>query len=237
MVLSLLWTALLLPSWSLAIILGSIAIPIVIFLFTDYADFIALGPGGTPQTVAGYMRVKALAMAALHDVYNAETLSSVKSGCLQSLPDRGPRPTIRGIAPHRQITQRASKEMYARLSAEIAQLSRERDDLELGVSWFEKHNTALFTNRPARLTPHGEICHAHPLDGSMHLTLHPADVKIVLEARWGERHPLARGGSFEMFVPETFVMIYAPRTEQDIEAVMRIVRASVAYVGGDELES
>lgn len=44
-------------------------------------------------------------------------------------------------------------------------------------------------------------------DGSLHLTLHPKDVKLVLERGWGQRHPLARGGFFERFVPVGFVMV------------------------------
>lgn len=225
-------TALAQPSWPLAIIIGLVSIPAIIYLYADYEAFLALGPGGTPQTIAGYLRVKTLSMTALRDVYEPGTLLATSAGYLQALTDRGTRPVIRGIAPHRQITQRASRQLYKMLSAEVAGLCVGRDELRLGVSWFEKQNIALFTTTATRLSPHGEICHAHPSDGSMHLTLHPADVKIVLNARWGERHPLARGGAFEMFVPETFVMVYAPRTEQDIDVMMQIIRASIAYVGG-----
>lgn len=58
----------------------------------------------------------------------------------------------------------------------------------------------MATNGPAesalgpaakRLTCGGEVCHSHPSDGSLHLVLHPADVRAVLEKGWGERHPLA----------------------------------------------
>jgi hypothetical protein len=53
---------------------------------------------------------------------------------------------------------------------------------------------------------------------------------VVLEAGWGERHPLARGGWFEKFVPEGFVMVYAPRGEEDVEVLVRIVRAGAWFV-------
>ena len=68
------------------------------------------------------------------------------------------------------------------------------------------------------------------------MTVHPADAKIVLEAGWGERHPLSRGGRFERFVPAGFVMIYAPRDEADIETVMRIIEAATWFVGGGEMQ-
>ena len=66
----------------------------------------------------------------------------------------------------------------------------------------------------------------------MHLTLHPADSRAVLEAGWGERHPLSRGGAFERFVPENFVMVYAPRDEEEIEMVVRLILAARWFVSG-----
>ena len=66
----------------------------------------------------------------------------------------------------------------------------------------------------------------------MHLTLHPADAKAVLESGWGERHPLARGGWCRRFVPKEFVLVYAPREEGEVEVVMEIVAASVWWVSG-----
>jgi hypothetical protein len=65
------------------------------------------------------------------------------------------------------------------------------------------------------------------------MTLHPADAKIVLEAGWGERHPLARGGWFERFVPRDFVMIYSPVEECDLEIILTIIKAAVWNVSGD----
>jgi hypothetical protein len=76
------------------------------------------------------------------------------------------------------------------------------------------------------------VCHAHPSDGSLHLTLHPADVAAVLEARWGERHPLGSGGWLSQFVPRGFVLVYAPRDEHEVQVVMRIVAAAIWWVGG-----
>jgi hypothetical protein len=65
------------------------------------------------------------------------------------------------------------------------------------------------------------------------MTLHPADAKIVLEAGWGERHPLARGGWFERFVPRDFVMIYSPMEECDLATIVQIIKAAVWNVSGD----
>ena len=76
----------------------------------------------------------------------------------------------------------------------------------------------------------------HPSDGSLHLTLHPADARIVLEKRWGERHPLARGGWCTRFVPSGFLMVYAPRNQGELEVVMEIIKAAVWWVGGWSVE-
>lgn len=66
----------------------------------------------------------------------------------------------------------------------------------------------------------------------MHLTLHPADAKLVLEHGWGERHPLARGGWCRRFVPKEFTLIYAPRDEREVDIVMQVVAASIWWVSG-----
>lgn len=208
-------------------------------LHKDYHAYLALGPGGTPATISGYLRVKTLSFFTLRQPHlpgptPAHLLNT--SGHLIQLPSRGfPRPNTRGIAPHRQTTQRASKMLYAQLAASIQQMGIGNPAFELGTSCFEKHGTGLFSLSPVKRTCRGEICHAHPSDGSMHMTLHPADAQIVMEAAWGERHPLARGGWFERFVPGGFVMVYAPTKQEDVETLMRIVEAAALWVSGMEI--
>ena len=68
------------------------------------------------------------------------------------------------------------------------------------------------------------------------MTLHPADAKLVLESGWGERHPLARGGWFERFVPAGFIMVYAPRTSEEVATVLRIVEAAVWWIADETVE-
>jgi hypothetical protein len=50
-----------------------------------------------------------------------------------------------------------------------------------------------------------------------------------------ERHPLARGGWCCRFVPAGFTMIYAPRTEKEVETVMTIIKAGVCWVRGERV--
>lgn len=98
-----------------------------------------------------------------------------------------------------------------------------------------------------RATCKGEVCHAHPSDGSLHLTLHPADVRVVLEKGWGQRHPMAREEEgcwwwalvkrWYSAVPAGFVMVYAPRDEEEVAVVLEIVRAAVGWISGKGLKA
>lgn len=107
-----------------------------------------------------------------------------------------------------------------------------------GTSCLEKHGPGLFATHPVNRTRHcsAEIMHAHPSDGSMHLTMHPADAALVLSQAWGERHPLSSGGWLARFVPPGFVMVYAPRTEEEVEIVMAIIKAAAWWVGDVDVD-
>lgn len=64
------------------------------------------------------------------------------------------------------------------------------------------------------------------------MNLHPDDARVVLEKGWGERHPLARGGWMIAYVPQEFVMVYAPRDRTELDVVCRIVEAAAFWVTG-----
>lgn len=119
-------------------------------------------------------------------------------------------------------------------------------DLHIGTSCFEKHGTGLFCKEPVRRTCQGEVVHLHPTDGSMHLTLHPNDAKTVVEAGWGEMHPLAGvfGPHRRWFMkwmsphmPVGFTLLYAPQSEEDIRVVEKIIRAAALHVNGREIRA
>lgn len=146
---------------------------------------------------------------------------------------------VRGIAPHRQLDQKISTVLFGVLRASIQELGAgNARRLRNGTSCLEKHGPGLFAVSPVNRTRHcsGEIMHAHPSDGSMHLTMHPADAALVLSQAWGERHPLSSGGWLARFVPPGFVMVYAPRNEEEVEIVMGIVKAAAWWVGGVDVD-
>jgi hypothetical protein len=80
-----------------------------------------------------------------------------------------------------------------------------------------------------------EFAHVHgKQDGSLHLVLSEADAALVLERGWGELHLMAGQRLRDLSLPNGLIMIYAPRTMDEIVTVLRIVRASWAYAKGDQ---
>lgn len=120
-----------------------------------------------------------------------------------------------GIAPQRQLDQHGSLYYYKSLQDIMKQLAdRQPTKLYMGRSSIEKHGLAMFARHAQSNDRHAEICHVHESDHSMHMSLHPDDIKHMLEKGWGQRHPLAsRNRVLKMPVPSNFVMVYAPRCE------------------------
>lgn len=216
------------------------------FVHQDYCKFLSLGPGGTPSTWLGFLKIKLLGLWAINDPYMPPPIPPEiylnrpaylsKSELVQR---KGARPIVQGIAPHRQLNQRPTSADFQKLRENIDSMGdRWPRRLRHGTSCLEKHGPGLFALQPINASRHcsGEVCHAHPSDGSMHLTLHPADAAIVILRGWGERHPLSSGGWLARFVPQGFCMVYAPRNEAEVEVVRKIVAAAVWWVGGVDVD-
>ena len=165
-------------------ILISILLPAYRFILKDYHAFLALGPGGTPSTFAGYLRVTYLRLFTIRDPFQPPSLAlptCPQGSYLSRLPQRsGPRPVTAGIAPHRQLNQKCSPDLHHALRRAFHNLAAEYPSLlRKGNSCFEKHGLALFLSAcaqsappdtaahptPSHLNPTcqdtGEICHLH----------------------------------------------------------------------------
>jgi hypothetical protein len=105
------------------------------------------------------------------------------------------------------------------------------------TSVLEKSGDALLLN-PNIATPHKiakankrEIAHVHTGVGSgdysLHLVLSPTDCKEVITKAWGERMPLAG-----TLVPQEYLIIYTPRTEEEVAVVKDIIDAAIAFMTG-----
>jgi len=74
-----------------------------------------------------------------------------------------------------------------------------------------------------------EFCHLHALPaGSVHLTLPAALMRQSVELGWAESHPIVLSG-----LPfKQIVMVYAPRTDDELDVVMMLVNASRSFALG-----
>ncbi|KAF5125660.1 hypothetical protein E5D57_010350 [Metarhizium anisopliae] len=217
--------------------------PLLVLVHNDYENFLSLGPGGTSPTFYGYLQISWWRLWALRDPFTPPAHLAVNhaspSGTLrsQSLPYRsGPRPRVVGIAPQRQLDQHGARNSYHTLRRAMVKLGN-GSPLKFGTerSCVEKHGLALFAKHALWTNCQGEIVHVHDSDHSMHMCLHPDDIGEVLAKGWGQMHPLARKGWFlQMPVAPNFVMIYAPRNEQELQIVYRIIEAAIWYISEEK---
>ncbi|KAL3496112.1 hypothetical protein BJX62DRAFT_232621 [Aspergillus germanicus] len=222
--------------------------------YRDYQSYLALGPGGPPYNALGWLGVKLVFNPFKRDMFGTEVYDrkialGERSGFLMDLPVReGQRPRMGSFAvPQRQVEQVPSREIKDKLMTEYAAfLTRNNHIIDRVPSILEKYTEAAHVCHDIKLTPVGEqmkreICHVHGTsDHSVHVTLAPADCKRVIESGWGQRFPLAGTSLFRNLtfgrlpvIPMEYILVYAPRSKEEIGAVMGIIKASVQYVTGE----
>lgn len=220
---------------------------------SDYSNFIALGPGGTPQTWNGFKRVSLLEILGKIDVAKPPPNPSGQQGYLKDLEVRqGERPKVAGIAPHHQLNQRSKPDIYKYLEGRVFRWNaKTASRIQIETSFMEKHTKGIRAQRD-RITQKrfhtfgGEIAHPHKVGGSLHVMLHPADIETVINMCWGERHPIANVSTSWLWyffsfedrppIPEHMCLIYAPRNRAEVLIVERIVKAGIAFVAGPGAE-
>ena len=71
-----------------------------------------------------------------------------------------------------------------------------------------------------------EFAHIHPdPDHSLHAMLPTETVSEAIAAGWAEPHPVALRG----LIPPTAVKHYAPRDEEELDVIVRLVRAAHVF--------
>ena len=74
-----------------------------------------------------------------------------------------------------------------------------------------------------------EFCHIHPPPhGSLHLILPRRIGEVADRLGWAETHAIAKVG----MLPDTIMLAYAPRNEQELEVVLFLVTASYEFARG-----
>ncbi|KAL4931782.1 uncharacterized protein BDV17DRAFT_288366 [Aspergillus undulatus] len=219
----------------------------------DYEAYLALGPGGPPYNIAGWLVVRLIFNPLRREmfgtlVYDRKIEDGDNGQFLGELPLRkGERPAMGAMTPpQRQINQWPSQEVKGKLMAEYgAFLDRNAHLVNRVPSILERYTDAAHVCAAVPLTPVAkemkrEICHVHGTsDHSVHVMLAPADCKRVINAGWGQRFSLAGSSIFKTMtfgrmaaIPTEYVFVYAPRDEEEIKIVMGIVKASVQYMTG-----
>jgi hypothetical protein len=146
---------------------------------------------------------------------------------------RGPRPRTTSTFPHSQVDQQPDdlgpREGLARrafslpgvierpscVSVPGARALVLADDQPVGPA------TAFIAQR--------EFAHLHPgPDWSLHLALPDATADLAIERGWAELHLIARSED----LPGSVVLVYAPRDQDEVDAVWALVQASCEYARG-----
>ena len=142
------------------------------------------------------------------------------------LPSRhGPRPRTHKAPPHTQLDAEPDKELIDQLASLCFSLSHVNEaPTRISVTG----TRALVADAAAPFDANRsmigrEFAHIHP-DGSMHLSL-PANVATAaVDAGWAEPHPMAA------HMAPGMVMLYTPRSTDELDTIWGLVRASHSFV-------
>ena len=103
---------------AIAIPLAGASTAFLIWCIKDYRAFLALGPGGVPYNIVGWtaitILVRPFALSEKNATWTGDYPSEGAHQDILNLPPRkGGRAKLSGIAPHRQMTQKAPESMKA----------------------------------------------------------------------------------------------------------------------------
>lgn len=240
------------PQATLAIALTAlgISIPTLSYAIASYRGYLALGRGGMPYNVFGWALQGLLQLLAKGDTRDPSLFSNPRNRKATEphggktffdtpIPERaGDCPDVPGyVAPQRQTSQQPadgevmSKRMRAYLDGVVivntGVLMSKSSGLEgVGTPAVFLDVSSGATEMPGFIRGiKGETAHVHP-ECSSHITLSMADAEEVVRKGWGERHRLS--GVWPM--PWSYVLIYAPRDDDELEVWETIMKAGLRFV-------
>ncbi|KAF2853220.1 hypothetical protein T440DRAFT_445086 [Plenodomus tracheiphilus IPT5] len=215
----------------------------------DFKSWQTFGTGGTPPTLHGYLKIHRWGLYLLlhrQNLLDPSPLPTTGPSYLnpQRIPHRaGTRPKLtRWTLPQRQIpgkiTPAASYTLH-NLMASFANTPPYSTFIDARPSKTEGGTgTAIYVkpdSKDINLNPSAhkifyELAHVHPADHSLHVYVSPADARLVLERGWGQRFPV------DWLAPPSWIMVYAPRDEEEVEVVREVVRGAVCFAVGTNLK-
>ena len=146
------------------------------------------------------------------------------------LPQRvGPRPVTHKGMPHAQI----GVEPVPDINEELFRRCYALPDVENRATVISVPGARALWLRedlplahPEEIVAGREFAHIHP-DGSLHTALPPERAGEAIQAGWAEPHPMA-----QYMGREGMVMLYTPRTMEELDVIFQLVVDSYNYVTG-----
>lgn len=157
------------------------------------------------------------------------------------VPERpgSPPNIVRWTLPQRQLTQPITKgalEELSNLMQTFATTSPYSEYIETRPSKTEGGTGPAIYVKPDVKTINPvahkifyEVAHVHPKENSLHVYVSPTDAKTVVSRGWGQRFPVT------WLAPPSWIMVYAPRDETELEVIKEIVRAAICHAVGMEV--
>ncbi|KZM28147.1 uncharacterized protein EKO05_0005834 [Ascochyta rabiei] len=212
----------------------------------DFKSWQSLGTGGTPPTLQGYLKIRRWGLYLLYKRQNLldsspipdTGTSYIKPGKLPERPGLPPSIT-RWTLPQRQHPQHITEGALSKLKnlmqtfastspySEYIETRPSKTEGGTGPAIYVKPDVK--TINPVAHKIFYEVAHVHPSENSLHVYVSPKDAKTVVSRGWGQRFPVT------WLAPPSWIMVYAPRNEMELEVVKEIVRAAVCYAVGMEV--
>lgn len=207
-----------------------------------------LGTGGTPPTLRGYLKIRRWGLYLLfqnQNLLDSSPISNEGPSYLSSdkVPKRsGTRPSsTRWTLPQRQHPypiKPTAKKTLSTLMHDLAASPSLSPYIYQAPSKTEGGTGAALYLRPdssPTANPNAskifyEIAHVHPNESSLHVYVSPKDARTVIESGWGQRF------SVPWLAPSSWIHVYAPRDDDEVETVRGIVRAGVCFAVGKSMQ-
>ena len=226
------------------------AIPLLSHAIASYRGFIAVGRGGIPNNIFGWLIQLAgqpigwRNMTSLEPYHDPKAIAQFGPHGRKSFLGDAPLPQRRGdrpevptyVAPQRQTSETCREADVERLNLILADVANQNSDLlAIRNSVLElKDSMALWLNVDvvsppsylARATK-GELFHVHH-EGSAHTILSLADAEAAVRQGWAQRHKLSG-----VTLPLSYVLIYAPRDDDEVQIWRRFVGAAVGFAAAN----
>ncbi|KAJ4371423.1 hypothetical protein N0V83_004640 [Neocucurbitaria cava] len=228
-------------------VFGGVALASLAFWY-DFTSWKSFGTGGTPPTLQGYIKIRRWGLYLLYKRQNLLDPSPIPDTGTsyikpQKVPNRtGERPGItRWTLPQRQspekITPTASATLH-NLMQDFASTAPYSSYIETRPSKTEGGTGPAIYVKPdvKTINPMAhkifyEVAHVHPAENSLHVYVSPQDAKLVIKRGWGQRFPVT------WLAPPSWIMVYAPRNEEEVEVVREIVRAAVCFAVSQNVQT